>query len=92
MSAKGQKKGVFVAWHFSKECFEYVAQLEKTEKKQIDLVFAHTIIGELVLTKEQREEYQSLYEERIKESKQKVRILNDIKSKKQKVSQIKIPV
>ena len=88
MSAKGQTKGVFVAWHFSKGCFEYVAQLEKTEKKKIELVFAHTIIGDLVLTKEQREEYQALYEERIKESKQKARILHDPKPRKRALSKV----
>ena len=71
----GQKKGVFVAWHFSKGCFDYVIELEKKEKKKIDLVFAHTIIGELVLTKEQMWKYQKLYSERVKEAKQKVRIL-----------------
>ena len=75
MSAKGQNKGVFVAWHFSKGCFEYVAQLEKTEKKKIDLVFVHTIIGELVLTKAQMEKYQELYDQRVKESKKRARFL-----------------
>ena len=75
MAMAGQKEGVFVAWHYSKGCFEYVAQLEKKEKKKIDLVFAHTIIGELVLTKSQREEYQALYGERVKASKQRVRVI-----------------
>lgn len=75
MGMEGQKRGVFVAWHYSKGCFEFVAQLEKKEGKKIDLVFAHTIIGELVLTKSQREKYQALYEEKVKESKQRIRII-----------------
>ena len=75
MAMAGQKQGVFVAWHYSKGCFEYVAQLEKKEKKKIELVFAHTIIGELVLTKAKREEYQALYGERVKASKQRARII-----------------
>ena len=75
MAMAGQKQGVFVAWHYSKGCFEYVTLLEKKEKKKIELVFAHTIIGDLVLSKAQREEYQRLYGERVKASKQRVRIL-----------------
>lgn len=71
----GLKNGVFVAWHFGSNCFEYVAELEKKEKKKIELVFAHTIIGELVLSKKQMFEYQALYKDRIKESKQRARIL-----------------
>ncbi len=81
MAMDGQKQAVFVAWHFSKGCFEYVAQLEKKENKKIDLVFAHTIIGELVLTPKQRAEYQELYkdyEARIKAGKQKVRTIEKI--------------
>ena len=71
----GLKGGVFVSWHYTSGCFEYVAELEKKEKKKIDLIFAHTIIGELVLSKQQMFEYQKLYSERVKESKQKVRII-----------------
>ena len=82
MAMAGQKEGVFVAWHYSKGCFEYVANLEKTERKKIDLVFAHTIIGDLVLTKSQREEYQALYGERVKASKQRVRIIGADRVKK----------
>ena len=97
MSAEGQKKGVFVAWHFSKGCFEYVAELEKKEKKKIELVFAHTIIGELVLTKRQREEYQALYEKRVKATKQRVRVIGKtkqnkeqwVKSRKQRVQRVR---
>ena len=73
------KEGIFVAWHFGKNCYEYVAKLKN---KKIILKPAHEIIGELVLTKERMEEYQALYEERIKESKQKVRMLDDLKIKK----------
>ena len=72
----GVRQGVFVSWHFTSGCFEYVAELEKKEKKKIDLVFAHTIIGELVLLKQQMFEYQKLYSECVKENKQKARILN----------------
>lgn len=71
----GLKKGVFVSWLFSNGCYEYVAKLERKEKKRIELIPAHTIIGDLVLTKEKKQEYQRLYKERIKESKQKAQIL-----------------
>lgn len=54
----GSKKAIFVAWHYSKGYFEYVAELERKEWKKIELIPAHTIIGELVLTQAEREEYQ----------------------------------
>ena len=47
----------------------------KFDLNENSLVFAHTIIGELVLTKSQREKYQALYEEKVKESKQRIRII-----------------
>ena len=78
MAMAGQTQGVFVAWHYSKGCYEYVAQLEKQGKQKIELVYAHTIIGDLVLTKEKREEYQALYGERVKASKQRARIIKKV--------------
>lgn len=72
----GSKKAIFVAWHYSKGCFEYVAELERKEGKKIELIPAHTIIGELVLTQAEREEYQALYEERVKPDKQQARVLD----------------
>ncbi len=63
-----------MAWHYSKSCFEYVTQLEKKTNRKIALVFAHNY-RELVLTKAQREEYQALYGEQVKASKQRVRVL-----------------
>ena len=75
MAMAGQTQGVFVSWHYSKGCYEYVAQLEKKGKQKIELVFAHTIIGDLVLTKAKREEYQALYGERVKASKKRARII-----------------
>lgn len=75
MGVEGQKKGVFVSWSYSKGCYDFVIQLEKKEGKKIELMYAHTIIGELVLTKAEREKYQALYEEKVKEPKQRIRII-----------------
>ena len=64
MDELGSEKGVFVAWSFSPSCFEYVSEIKKKCKKIITLKPAHEIIGELVLTAEERKFYQKLYDER----------------------------
>ena len=67
----GYDTGIFVAWHFSPAAWEYIHIAERDFKKKIILRAAHQILGELILTKEQRQHYQKLYEEAIIESKQK---------------------
>ena len=86
MDELGVKEGIFIAWGFNTNCINYVNKIERTHKKKIQLQYLHQIIGELVLTTEQMQEYQALYEERIKESKQKARILHDPKPRKRAVS------
>ena len=77
MDEVGAKEGVFVAWSFAPSCWEYVAKIEKTCKKKIVLKPAHEIIGELVLTKEERVHYQELYDERVKEAKKRQVIVGE---------------
>lgn len=85
MTSQGLKEGVFVSWHFTKGCYDLVNALDDNGHS-IELYPAHKIIGELVLTKKEMEKHQAFYEETIKESKQKPRILHNPKVKKERVS------
>ena len=64
-----QNDGIFVAWHFSPKAWDYVHIAKRDFKKTITLIPAHQILGELVLTFEQRMKYQKLYEKAVKASK-----------------------
>ena len=65
----GYDEGFFVAWNFSPKAWDYRHIAERDFKKKITFFPAHQILGELVLTFEQRMRYQKLYEKAIKESK-----------------------
>lgn len=62
-------EGIFVAWHFSPKAWDYVHIAKRDFNKQITLLPAHQILGELVLTIDQRIKYQKLYEQAVKASK-----------------------
>ena len=68
-SLNGYEEGIFVGWNFSPNAWEYTHIAERDFGKKIQLIPAHQILGELVLTKEQRLKYQALYEKAIKASK-----------------------
>lgn len=68
-SMTGYEEGIFVGWHFSPKAWEYIHIAERDFNKKIQLIPAHTILGELVLTAKDREKYQALYEKAVKASK-----------------------
>ncbi|MCY4129535.1 MAG: restriction endonuclease [Gammaproteobacteria bacterium] len=65
----GYSQGIFVGWNFSPHSWDYVHIAKRDFKKDITLIPAHQILGELVLTLEQRLKYQKLYEKAVKASK-----------------------
>ena len=68
-SMTGYDEGIFVGWHFSPKAWDYVHIAQRDFGKKIQLFPAHQILGELVLTADQREKYQALYEKAIKAAK-----------------------
>ena len=48
---------------------DYIHIAERDFNKKIQLIPAHTILGELVLSAQQREKYQALYKKSVKASK-----------------------
>ena len=68
-SLNGYEEGIFVGWNFSPKAWEYIHIAERDFGKKIQLFPAHQILGDLILTKEQRLKYQALFEKNIKAAK-----------------------
>lgn len=63
----GKKRGVFVAWKFSRPCISYASEVKQKHKIDLKLIECEKIFGNLIIPHSKQKEIEKLYDERYPE-------------------------